>query len=136
VTQRSLKLHGGVIVAYERHSHALVQLLTYRLRNRIRLTHYGHANAVEPHKHHHFIIVLSFDDLRRVVMAYEQRGYAIPLLVYIEDPEVLADLNLASSFPGVEIATIPQGNLTDNPEDTLRVTVFHEIIEHLEATTA
>lgn len=136
MTKRKPKLHGGVIVSYERHSHALVQLLTYRLRNRIRITHYGHANAIEPGKHHHFMLVLSFDDLRRVVMVYERQRRPVPLIVYIETPDQLVSLDLANLFPGVEIVTISQSNLTDNPEDTLKVTLFREIIEHLEASTA
>jgi hypothetical protein len=127
------KLHGGVIVAYERHTHAVVQLLTYRLRQRIGITYYEHPNEIEPEKGHHFMIVLNADDLQRVVMVYEHKGYLPPLIVYIDEPHILAALNLAARFPSVEIVTIPQSTITDSPEDTLKITLFREIIEHLEA---
>ncbi|MBN1680748.1 MAG: hypothetical protein JW966_10675 [Anaerolineae bacterium] len=136
MTQPHHKLYGGVIIAYERHSHALVELLTYRLRDRLTMTHYVHPTEIDFHKPHHFFIVMSARDLSQLVNFYDRKSYPLPLIVHIDVPEVFEQTDYAHQFPGVEIVTISQAMLTENPEDTLKITLFREIIEHLEAAAA
>ncbi|NDJ78528.1 MAG: hypothetical protein GYB65_19940 [Chloroflexi bacterium] len=125
------KLHGGVIISYEQHSHAVMELLTYRLRNRVALTHYPHPNSIELHRNHHFIIVLSIDDLVDVVKFYQTLEHTPPLLVHIDTPDVVQQIDYAAEFPEVDIVALEQARLTDK-DVTLKISLFREIIEHLE----
>jgi hypothetical protein len=126
------KLHGGVIVSYERHTHGVVELLAYRIRNRFELSYYNHPNEIDGHRRHDFVIVLSQRDLEGVVKAFRARSEPVPLIIHIDRPDIVRRINYAVQFPRVEIITIPQSDLGD-PTDTLKVTLFQDIIEHLEA---
>lgn len=129
------KMHGGVIISYERHSHGVVELLTYRLRNRIGLTYYTHPYDINLDAHHHFMIVLSQSDLEGVVKFFRVKREPVPLIVYIDTPEHLARINYMARYPDVDIVPVQQANL-DDKDVTLKITLFQEIIEHLEAAAA
>jgi hypothetical protein len=126
------KLYGGVIISYEQHTHGVVELLTYHMRNRIGLTYYNHPYEIECEKQHDFLIVLTVRDLEGVIKAYRMRREPIPLIVHIDRPEVIADLDYTAYFPRVEIVPIQQAELGSG-EDTLKIYLFREIIDHLEA---
>ncbi len=123
------RVHGGVIISYDRRSHGVVELLTAHLRGRIDLMHYVHPNEIkEPLD---FIIVLSLADLENVVKTYQARKEPVPIILHIDSPDVQQGLDYAALFPYVEIVPIAQGNLAVR-DTTLRITLFQEVIEFLE----
>lgn len=126
-------IQGGVIISYERHSHGVVQLLTFRMRSRLRLWHYAHPHEIDLGRQHDFIIVFSLEDLTRVIKVFRRQNCPVPLVIHIDTPDTLAKIPHTALFPGVEIVPLPHGLLSDDPEDTLKLTLFREIIEHLEA---
>lgn len=128
---QTAKLHGGVIVLPGQHSYGLVQLFTARLRDRLDLAYYPHANAVELDSRHDFIIVLSYNDLEGVVRNYRMKGYAPPVIIHIDEPQVIEQIDYAWLFPEAEIAPISQPRITAK-DTTLKLMVFREIIEYLE----
>jgi hypothetical protein len=128
------KLHGGVIISYERHSHGVVELLTARLRNRIGLTHYTHAYEIDLAHPHDFMIVLSLRDLKEVVRFFYLKDRPTPLIVHIDTPDVLSQIDYAAQFPHVDVAPVEQANISADPDVTLKLNLFKTIIEHLEAS--
>jgi hypothetical protein len=125
------KLQGGVIVLPEQHSYGLVQLFTARLRDRIDLVYYPHANAVELDYLHDFIIVLSYNDLEGLIRNYRVKGYAPPAIIHIDEPQIVDQIDYAWLFPEAEIAPIAQPRITAK-DTTLKLMVFREIIDYLE----
>lgn len=124
--------HGGIVLAFERHSHQLVQMLVLRLRNRVGITQYAHPYEVDPATAGDFIIVLSRADLAGVIKVARAKAGEIPLIVHVDTPEAIAAINYAALYPGVEIVAIPQDNLTSQPEETLSMTLFRDIMACLD----
>ena len=128
----SAPLVGGVIVDFRRHSHGIVELLTYHLRKRVALQYYQHPYEIEVDLPHAFMIVLSFDALEGVVRAYEARGLIVPLILHIDAPEVFDQIDYDRQFPGVEVVPVEQANLDGGPDVTLKIGLFRQVIEELE----
>jgi hypothetical protein len=123
------RLQGGVIVSDEKRSYGVVELLAYRVRNRIELTYYIHPYEIDITRHQ-FIIVFSVEDLALVVKTYYIKSAPAPLIIHIDEPDVLNRMEYAARFPGIEIAPIEQANLADK-ESTLKFALFQDIIESL-----
>jgi hypothetical protein len=123
------KIQGGVIVSDEKRSHGVVELLAHRVRNRIELIYYVHPYEIDITRHQ-FIIVFSVQDLARVVKTYYLKAAPAPLIIHIDEPDVLSRMDYATRFPEIEIAPIEQSNLA-NKEGTLKFALFQEIIESL-----
>lgn len=130
-----LRLQGGVILSPERTAYGVLDLLTCRLRERLSLTHYLHPGEIDTARLHHFLVVLSPDDLRGVVTAYRVGGRWPPLIIFIGAPSGADPVEYAARFPGVEIVPVAPRSIDGDPEDTLRMNLFHEIMKRLEAST-
>jgi hypothetical protein len=125
------KPRGGVITSEAHHMHGVVQLLTFHLRNRLELVYYPHPNDIEVAEDYDFVIALSLDDLRAVIKHYDAKQHPVPLLLHIDEPETLHDLDYTRLFPRIEVAPIAQANLDAQPGVTLQLGLFSQIIERL-----
>ena len=132
MTNQPTLVTGGVIVDSGRHTHGIVELLTYHLRGRVTLQFYYHPYEIEVNLPLAFVIVLSFEALEGVIRAYEARGLTVPLILHIDQPEVLEQMDYARQFPGIEIVAIEQANLDGGPDVTLKIGLFRQVIEELE----
>lgn len=133
MTGNSLRVQGGVVTSYERRSHGIVELLTHRLRNRVNMTHYHHANAIDTARDHDFILVTNATDLEQVLRVYMVRQLSPPLIIHIDTPDAIAQVNYDTLAPGVRIVPIEHAVVAGEPDITLKITAFQEIIEQLEA---
>lgn len=125
------RLHGAVIISYEKRSHGVVELLAARLRNRIALTYFGHPHELDIRKRFRFVIVFSVPDLAGVVRVYQTRDEPVPIIIHIDDPETIQATDYVTLFPYVEIAPVAQAGLHDK-SSTLKITLFERIIAFLE----
>ncbi len=133
---------GGIVLSYERHSRQLVELLVLRLRNRVGITQYAHPYEVSFAGARDFLIVLSRADLAGVIKVLRAKASAaraasarvdsFPLIVHIDTSEAIAATPYAALYPGVEIVPIEQDNLTSQPEETLSLTLFRDIMRLLD----
>ncbi|HEX3050842.1 MAG TPA: hypothetical protein VHP83_09330 [Aggregatilineaceae bacterium] len=128
----NVKLQGGVVVSTARHSHGVIELLTARMRNRLHISYYNHPFEIEVERRHQFLIVFSVEDLDGVVKCYRAKGEPTPLIVHVDLPQVLAQMDYTRYFPRVEIVSIEQAATGQN-DITLKLHLFQEIVEHLEA---
>ena len=127
------KLHGAVIIPYDKpYAHEVVELLTLRLRDRFEPVFYTHAAEMGRSSHPDFIMVLSRKSLEHTIEVHRSRQQPMPLVIYIDRPEIIHALNYETLFPGVEIAAIEQADFTGDPDVTLKIMVFKEIIDRLE----
>lgn len=126
-------LYGGVIIAAGHRTHGLIELLAHQMRRRLFLVYYDHANSIETQARHDFIIVLSPKDLEGVIQHYAVKQRPVPPLVHIIEPEELAKIDHAALFPGVQIAVMPQTDLSTDSKATLNLALFNDIIKRLEA---
>jgi len=127
------KLCGGVVVFADRHTHGLIELLTYRSRDRLEMVYYSHPYDIDLDQKHDFIIVQSPEDLDNVVRFFQTRQHVIPLIVHIDRPEVLQNLNHKAKWPGIDVIRVPQADLADDPDITLELGLMEKIIQRLEA---
>ena len=127
------KLPGGVITSFERRSHAVVELLGLRLRDRLDLAFYNHPHEIDIERDR-FIIVFALDDLAHVITTYQAKQIPPPLVIHIDTPEAIRGFDYAARFPYVEVAPIEQAELT-SPDITLKIELFQQIIEYLEQLT-
>lgn len=128
------KPFGGVIAAPNHHAEAVVTLLTHHIRDRFDLAYYPHANDIASHPRHHFIVVFSVGDLEAVARRYRaNNGGAHPVLIHVDEPEMLGHIDYKGFFPDFEVIPIEQADLTAQPDITLRLDLFKRVIEALEA---
>lgn len=128
------KLQGAVILPYDKpHAHEVIELLTLRLRDRFDPVFYTHAGEIDSSRHHDFIIVLSRKSLEGAVQVMRAKKLPMPLVIHIDEPDVVQAINYATLFPGIEVAAIEQANFSGDPDITLKIMLFKEIIERLEA---
>jgi hypothetical protein len=127
------KLHGAVIIPYDKpYAHEVVELLTLRLRDRFEPVFYTHATELGSTSHPDFIMVLSRKSLEHIIEVHRSREQPVPLVIYIDSPEVINAINYDALFPDVEIVAIEQADFSGDPDVTLKIMVFKEIIETLE----
>lgn len=129
----SRKPFGGVIAAPDQQTQAVVTLLSHYVRERFDLAYYAHAKEIDFRRRHDFLVVLSVGDLERVAQQVNSNGFHKPLIVHVDDPATLEQLNYEAFFPGLEVISIEQADLTAQPDVTLRIEVFRQVIEALEA---
>jgi hypothetical protein len=125
------KLRGGVIVPEDPGAHGIIQLLTYQMRRRVNLAYYPHAYDVDLNNPHNFLIVLSLADLQRVIRFYDQQQETIPLIVHIDTPEALSEIEHTRLFPGVDVLPVPQAPMGATPDTTLELNLLAKIIQRL-----
>jgi hypothetical protein len=125
------KWRGGVVVADDRHSHGLIELLAAPVRERIDLTYYDHPYGIETDLVFDFVIVFSLDNVRNVIKLYDSKRAPLPLLVHVDSPINIRGLQHDRLFPGVPILAIPQTPLRDEPGVTLEINLFARIFELL-----
>ncbi len=131
--KHSRKLFGGVVATPGQDSQAVVALLSHYVRDRLELAYYAHPKEIDLHRRHDFLIVLSVGDLEGVARLYTGNGHAAPVIVHIDEPAILQHIDHARFFPGLEIVSIEQANLTAQPDVTLRLDLFRRVVESLEA---
>lgn len=113
---------------------AIIALLSQSVRDRFTLTYYDHPRAIDLERRHDFLMVLSIGDLEATVRRFAgPPQQPLPLLVHIDTPEILRQVDYAAFFPGVEIIAIEQAELTAEPDVTLRLELFRHVIELAEA---
>ncbi|NLF77291.1 MAG: hypothetical protein GX573_16465 [Chloroflexi bacterium] len=127
------KLRGGVLLAADRDSHSIIALLTFHVREALDLVYYQHPSEINVENRYDFLVALSSDDLAALVHYYQMRAHALPLLVHIDQPEVLYQVQHEALFPGVEVLRIPQANLSQEPDVTLELRLLDKIIDRLQA---
>jgi hypothetical protein len=125
------KLQGGVIVADGHHTHGLIEMLAFHVRDRVEIAYYPHPYQIDLDHPHDFIVVLSLDDLRNVVKFYDAKRQDLPLIAHIDDPATLRRIRHDALFPGVKVVPIPQANLNAEPGVTLEVSMFANILNLL-----
>ena len=99
---------------------------------RLLITHYAHPYEIDIQRHR-FVIVFSVPDLALVVKTFYIKSVPVPVLIHIDDPNTISQTDYAVQFPAIDIAPIPQTNLTDK-EGTLKIALFQEIIESMTAS--
>ncbi|MCC6799778.1 MAG: hypothetical protein IT325_06655 [Anaerolineae bacterium] len=129
----SRKPFGGVIAAPDQQTQAVVTLLSHYVRARFDLVYYAHAKEIDLQRRHDFLVVLSVGDLEAVAGRLNGNGYYKPLIVHIDDPATLGHLDYEAFFPGLEVISIEQADLAAQPDVTLRIELFRQVIEALEA---
>lgn len=128
-----LGLHGGVIVPDDPGARGIIQLLTYKMRNRVALAYYPHAYDIDLDDPHDFLIVLSLADFERVIRYLDLKRQPIPLMVHIDTPDVLTSIDYARLYPGIGVLPVPQAPLGATPDTTLEINLFAKIVQRLEA---
>lgn len=133
MAEKSNKPYGGVIAAPDRPAEAIVALLSHHIRDRFDLVYYPHAKEIPPERHHHFMVVFSVGDLDVVVRRYRGNGHATPVIIHVDEPDMLKHIDYKAFFPDFEVIPIEQADLTAQPDITLRLDLFRRVIEALEA---
>jgi hypothetical protein len=126
------KLQGGAIVSHEQHSHGIIELLTYRFRDRVSLIYYYHPFEIDLSRYFQFLIVLSLEDLEHTAKYYRLKQRRLPPVVHIGTPEALLCAAHQTRFPDLEIVPLRQADLADK-DVTLQLTQFERFIDGLEA---
>lgn len=127
------KPFGGVIAAPNQHAQAVITLLSHHVRGRFEMAYYAHANQIDRQRPHDFMIVFSVGDLEAVAQHYRHNGHHTPVIIHVDEPAILKQIDHKAFFPGVEVITIEQADLTAQPDVTLRLDLFRQVIEALEA---
>lgn len=125
------KVRGGVVLSENPDAQGVIELLTHQVRDRLDLLYYLHPYDISLDEVHDCIMVLSLEDLKQVIRFYDGKRRPLPLLIHINDPDLLFATNHATLFPGVNIALVPQASLGAAPDVTLELTRFKRIIERL-----
>lgn len=125
------KLFGGVIAAPNEHAQAIFTLLSHHVRGRFDMAYYGHANEIDAQHKHDFLVVFSVGDLEAVTQRYRENGNT-PLIIHVDEPAILEQIDHEAFFPGLEVIAIEQADLTAQPDITLRLDLFRRVIEALE----
>jgi hypothetical protein len=123
---------GGVILSEGHHTHGLIELLAFHVRDRVEIVYYPHPYQIETERPHDFIVVLSLEDLRNVVKFYDAKRWDVPLIAHIDDPARLRDVRHDLLFPGIQVVAIPQANISTEPGVTLEVSMFARILDVLD----
>jgi hypothetical protein len=126
------KPRGGVLTSGQDNNRGLIELLTFHLRERLELVYYDHANEIDTSVRHDFIVVFSLADLEAVVKFFDAKRQLIPLLVHIDEPEVLSGIRHDLLFPGIKILSTPQADLDSEPDVTLELSLFSQIVDRFE----
>jgi hypothetical protein len=127
------KLRGGVIAAEDRHHQGVIELLSYRLRERLQLIYYTHPHDIVLEDTLDFFVVQSPEDLVEVVKFFHCKRLPIPPILHINDPHTLQNFDHELLFPNVNIIYIPQARLSSNADITLQAGIFTTIMKQLEA---
>ncbi|NLE50874.1 MAG: hypothetical protein GX613_05650 [Chloroflexi bacterium] len=127
------KPFGGVIAAPGQHAQAVITLLSHHVRGRFEIAYYAHANEIDHVQQHDFFVVFSVGDLEAVAHHYGADGQQKPVIVHVDEPKMLAQVDHAAFFPDLDVISIEQADLTAQPDITLRLDVFRRVIEALEA---
>jgi len=127
------KPFGGVIAPPNQQAQAVITLLSHHVRGRFEMAYYAHANEIDRQRWHDFIVVFSVGDLETVAHRYGSNGYHRPVILHIDEPEMLEQVDHKAFFPDFEVITIAQADLTAQPDVTLRLDLFKRAIEALEA---
>ncbi len=124
-------LRGGVIVSPDQHTHAIIQLLSFQLQQRMQLSYYSHPNELELPLD--LLIVLSTADLEGAIKVCRVRQQPVPYMIYIDEPETVEKLDYAALFPTIEITPVPHAWPSKGQHITLQIDLFRTVIELLEA---
>ncbi|MBN1200404.1 MAG: hypothetical protein JXJ20_00985 [Anaerolineae bacterium] len=129
------KMHGGAIHSGNQNTFGIVELLTHHYQNQLELVYYTHPKEIEVEAQHEFIIVLSLHDLEQVIRHYDDKRCPLPLIVHINEPDVMQNINHRRMFPGVEIMPVEQANLANDPDITLELSLLAKIMDRLALMT-
>jgi hypothetical protein len=124
-------LSGGVIVPDNNSGRGIIHLLTHRMRRHVELVYYPHAYDIDLDRTHDFILLLSLDDLQRVIRFYDQKRRNLPLVIHVDTPDALIDIDHARLFPGVDVLPVAQAPLGATPDTTLELNLLAKIIARL-----
>lgn len=129
------KIKGAIVVPDQHGKHGLIQLLMLHNRAKVDLVYYRHPYDIDVTTEFSFVIVLSSENFERVVKFYDAKQQALPLLVHIDTPGALETYDHGRIYPGVEVLSIRQAPLEENPDVTLEINLFGKIMQHLKQSS-
>ena len=124
------QLRGGILAERE-DARGMVALLTTHLRHHFELVFYTTPTDIDTATRHDFLLLFSLPELEAVVRYFGSKDRDLPLVVHVDRPAVLRDIDHAKQFPGLRVLVVPQADLNSEPDVTLELDLFAKIRERL-----
>lgn len=123
------KVQGAVVFTPDWDIHAALALLTVRLLDQVTYAHYNRPNEINTEKSFDFLILASLKDLEQAIHHFRSKGHPLPLIIHLVETKDVETIDHKALFPDVEIVPIKQANLDIDPDTTLQLKVFEEVVD-------